>query len=209
MRGAHLSLSHVTIQQTSSGGWPSHADRVNNTQLPQPGSAPLCFQGDVLDTLSLVIQLGVASSPAVLSSGAALPLYSVEGWGQFCTIWPWVTPQTREVHLAFGGNRSLLLQGHRVRHGPQWQHRLGPHSALRLHHHLLTSGYFSLSLSLQFCLTSLCSLLAPLSGTWGLLVSEAISGMLCPTCAVWHWAEFVLGTVCLGLSGARLVFISG
>lgn len=78
-------------------------------------------------------------------------------------------------------NRPLLLQDHKPKHDPQWQHRPGPHHGPRWHLQLLTSACSSLSLSLQFCLFSLCPhpsvsrslplphyLLAPLSGIPGL-----------------------------------------
>lgn len=49
-----------------------------------------------------------------------------------------------------------------TRHGPPWQHMSGLHDGLRLCW-LLTSGYSSLPLSLQFCFSSLCTHPASLS----------------------------------------------
>lgn len=46
----------------------------------------------------------------------------------------------------------MLLQGHKHRCGPRWQHRLRPYRGPRCYHWLLTS----LPSSLQFCLSSLC-----------------------------------------------------
>lgn len=81
------------------------------------------------------------------------------------------------------------------------QHRPGPYYGLRWHHWVLTSGCSSLSLSLQFCLSSLCtypsaSLALPslwclhthLNGAWGLWVSEVFEGVLCPAYVMWHRA---------------------
>lgn len=50
-----------------------------------------------------------------------------------------VTVQPRGDHLAFGGNRPLLLWGHGPKHGLQWQHRPRPHYSLRWPHWFLTT----------------------------------------------------------------------
>ena len=38
--------------------------------------------------------------------------HNAQGLGQFCTTFRQAAAQTRKNQLAFGGNRSLLLQGH-------------------------------------------------------------------------------------------------
>lgn len=79
---------------------------------------------------SCIVQArGRANSPALSRFGMGPALHS-----------PWtsalsqVVAQTRDIHLVFGGNRPLLLQGPRPRHDPWRLH--GPE-----HHHGLSSGY--------------------------------------------------------------------
>jgi hypothetical protein len=50
-----------------------------------------------------------------------------------------VAAQTTDACLSFGGNRSILLQGHGSRLGPQGQHRPGPHHGPKWHCQLLMS----------------------------------------------------------------------
>lgn len=144
------------------------------------------FLGDVCALLSQVLQLlrEWASPSALKPSGLALQQWTSKRWGQLCTAirhqhGPQAVAQTRDVHLAFGGNRFLLLQGYGLRHSPWLQHDTETHSGLRKHHQLLISGRSSLPSSLQFSLSSLCThsfaslssfhhLVAHLSGTQGL-----------------------------------------
>lgn len=42
-----------------------------------------------------------------------------------------------------------------------------------------------------------CFLIAHLSGIQGIWVSGDVSEVLCPACAMWHWARVVSGVVCL------------
>jgi hypothetical protein len=87
--------------------------------------------------------------------------------------------QTRDVCLTFEGNRLLLLLV------------MYPDGALDSSHQLLRLSYSPLSSSLQFCLSSLCPhpsvslsfpflhhFLAPLSGSWDLLVPGVILGVV-------------------------------
>jgi hypothetical protein len=140
-----------------------------------------------------------SSSQAFWNSSLLMPRQRVGPALHSCqtSTWPQVAAQTSYVCLAFGCNRTLLLQGHRPKLAP-WC-GIGPHHCLMWHSSLLIPGSSTLLLSLQFCLSSLCThpsaslslpslhhLLAHLSGTKGLWVSGVVSGVLCPTCAMWQ-----------------------
>jgi hypothetical protein len=146
---------------------------------------------------------------------------------------PQVGAQTREICPEFSCNRPLMLQPHRSRCGPCWQHRPGPHHGPGRHHRLLASDCCSLLYRLQFCPCLLCphlpvslsllflhQVLVLLWGAQDLWVSEVISGIvsrvLCTL--IYYGARQGLSTVWFdpqparppppGLNGARLVVIS-
>lgn len=131
------------------------------------------------------------------------------------SLCPWATAQTRLC----GGNWPLLLWAHRPRCDSRWQHRPGLPHGPRWHLWLLIPGCSSLPSSLKFCVffvsRSFCfsfsSVSSPLalSGAWGLWVSGILSGVLCPSHAIWCQAGVILGICPIpqGLCGARLVVI--
>lgn len=134
-----------------------------------------------------------------------------------------VAAQTKEVCLAFGDNRPLLLQGHGPRHGPQWEQRPGPYHGLRWHHqiHQAAPYYPGLSSSgslhythilllflFHFSTTFLLFLVAPevsgCLGVWGYLknglrvpccVAGVIPGMVCLLGPTLLWTGVHLGLV--------------
>lgn len=74
----------------------------------------------------------VARSPLLLSYLQTHLYYDAQarGCGQFCTALRCqhvcsMPDQTKEVHMSFGGNRTLLVQSHKPRCGPWWQQRSG------------------------------------------------------------------------------------
>jgi hypothetical protein len=77
------------------------------------------------------LAMGGVGSPAVMSLGPAILQCPGEEQDKICTALrhqhvPMVA-QTRDICLAFGGNRPLLLQGHQPRQVPQCQHSPGTH----------------------------------------------------------------------------------
>lgn len=72
------------------------------------------------------------------------PKPEISGWS-LLVIW------TKDID-----QRTQLLFGHRPRHGPQWQHRLGFHHGLRWQGSLHIICYFSPSICLWFYLSSQC-----------------------------------------------------
>lgn len=122
------------------------------------------------------ILVTIANSSALSRQGVGPTLLHCpgSGWAQLCTVlghqhcprW-WPRPGTC-IHLVFGGNRPLLLQDPRPRHGPWQQH--GPE-----HHHGLSSGcslgvpplpHISSSASLHSAQTNPLLFLACLSPTY-------------------------------------------
>ena len=97
------------------------------------------------------------------------------------STWPQGSTQTRNISMTFDGNKPPLRQGHRSHHSLGW------------HQRPLLQGCSSIPLSLQFCLSSLCThlsaslslpsfphLLAHLSSTQGLWMSGVVSGVCLP-----------------------------
>lgn len=76
-------------------------------------------------------------------------------------MWAQMTAHTRNVCMDYSDNishvhphRTLPLHDHGHRHGPQWQHGLRRQYSLGRQDWLLTTGYFSPTLHLQFHLSS-------------------------------------------------------
>lgn len=156
-----------------------------HSKFLHPGLPLLCFLGDVCAHSSEYCScLGVASALLSWHQGQ-LPGCPGEGWDQCLVLTHQHVhrQQLRPGYLSFGGNRSLLLKGHRprcdhlvaaqARTTPPWSEAASPATHI---------GCSSRPSSLRFCLFSLCPLPsaspsrsflhhspAPLSGARGLL----------------------------------------
>lgn len=128
--------------------------------------------------------------------GPVLPSLQTSTWLQ-------AAAKTGGAHLAFGDNRPTLLQGHRPdmafgdSTGQELTMTLGGITAthIRLFLTSLESPILPLSIvhtSFCFCFSSSPSL-AHLSGTQGLWMSAVVSGVLCPTLAMWNQTAVILG----------------
>lgn len=111
-RQGHLSLTHTTTRQRN--------DRTSFPMISPSGqlSHNSCNQGQLYCSVwarcrahspALMLQRQL-SQDARVRVGPVLPSLQTSTWLQEAA-------QTRHVHLAFGGNRLTLLQGHRPRHG--------------------------------------------------------------------------------------------
>lgn len=144
--------------------WTSLPLRPAHLQLPQSGPAPLYFLGKAWGLFSQVLQLrrGSVSSIVLMPSGPALLQCLGEGCGQFYTALRFqhgplcTASQTRQICLAFGGNRFPLLQAHRADMVLSDSTGQDLTMALDVITELVTSGCSSLPSSHQFCLSSLC-----------------------------------------------------
>ena len=109
----------LTLPYSRFHGWLTHGPvvRVNSAVLSgrrcRP-TLPSAKVGEVQGQLPCC-EAFRTSSPMMPRQGVQPALHSPQ-----TSTWPQVAPQTRDVYLAFGDNRPLLLQGHRPRHGLQW-----------------------------------------------------------------------------------------
>lgn len=123
--------------------------------------------GDGALSLAHTLRVGSPSTPATRASSTVLPKvgegrgwggqggHSPEGcsqWGEEPALhstqtwtWPQVADQTRDTHMAFGGNMGHR-HWHRPRHGPLSQNRSEPQCGLRWPLWLVTSGCSSIAL---------------------------------------------------------------
>lgn len=109
------------------------------------------------DKLYRILQLvrGRVCFPALKAPGPAFLQCPSECWGKFYSarrhkqVLGQAAAKTWDVSLAFGGNRTLLLWGHRLRCGSWWQHWPVSHHTTRWHHQLFRSVRSSLSLRLH------------------------------------------------------------